>query len=90
MYLSSVTAYSKVPTEGSTVIQDSVYGDISVQNSSIEDQILLKSDGYPTYHLANVVDDHHMQISHVLRGEVNIMCYVLTQSLSSHSTYFWL
>ncbi|XP_064386947.1 glutamate--tRNA ligase-like isoform X2 [Halichondria panicea] len=59
----------KVPTAGDTVIQDIVYGEVTVQHSAVEDQVLLKSDGYPTYHLANVVDDHLMEITHVLRGE---------------------
>ena len=60
-----------MPVDGHTVIQDTVYGEVTVHHSSVEDQVLLKSDGYPTYHLANVVDDHSMQISHVLRGEVS-------------------
>ena len=58
-----------VPLEGKTVIHDLIYGDITYENSSLDDQILLKSDGFPTYHLAVVVDDHHMEISHVLRGD---------------------
>ena len=52
------------------VIQDAVYGQVEVSGDSIEDQILLKTDGFPTYHLACVVDDRCMEISHVLRGEV--------------------
>lgn len=59
----------KVPLEGETVVQDAIYGDVSFDNALIDDQILLKSDGYPTYHLAVVVDDHHMAISHVIRGD---------------------
>jgi glutamyl-tRNA synthetase len=51
---------------------DLIYGSVSNLNAATEDFILLKSDGYPTYHLANVVDDHLMQISHVLRGEVRL------------------
>jgi glutamyl/glutaminyl-tRNA synthetase len=47
-----------------------VYGNINFSNKTIDDTILIKSDGYPTYHLANVVDDHLMQVTHVLRGEV--------------------
>lgn len=58
----------KMPREGSTTFHDSVYGDITVENSDLEDQILLKSDGYPTYNFANVVDDHLMNITHVVRG----------------------
>jgi glutamyl-tRNA synthetase len=59
----------KTPFEGQTVVYDIILGDIVFKNSTIEDAVLLKSDGYPTYHLANVVDDHDMQISHVIRGE---------------------
>lgn len=51
-------------------VNDVVYGEVEVSGSSIEDQVLLKTDGFPTYHLACVVDDHCMDISHVLRGEV--------------------
>lgn len=58
----------KVPLEGSTTFVDAVYGEITVENSEIEDQILLKNDGYPTYNFANVVDDHAMRITHVVRG----------------------
>ncbi|EPB83705.1 glutamyl-tRNA synthetase [Mucor circinelloides 1006PhL] len=57
------------PYEGSTEHDDLVYGKISFSNKTIDDTILIKSDGYPTYHLANVVDDHLMKITHVLRGE---------------------
>jgi glutamyl-tRNA synthetase len=57
-----------IPLEGETTYSDMVYGDITVPNSDMEDNILLKSDGYPTYNLANVVDDHLMEISHVIRG----------------------
>jgi glutamyl-tRNA synthetase len=59
----------KVPESGATVFNDALRGDISFENEGIDDQVLLKSDGYPTYHLANVVDDRLMEISHVLRGE---------------------
>ena len=59
----------KVPREGETVVDDIIRGRVSFRNELIDDQILLKSDGYPTYHLANVVDDHLMRISHVIRGE---------------------
>ncbi len=58
-----------VPLEGETTFTDTVYGSITVQNRVLDDQVLLKSDGFPTYHLASVVDDHLMCISHVLRGE---------------------
>ncbi len=59
----------KVPLSGCTIFQDMLRGSITISNSNIDDQILLKSDGFPTYHFANVVDDYLMQISHVLRGE---------------------
>ena len=58
----------KVP-EGETTFTDLVRGEITVNNKEIDDQVLLKSDGFPTYHLAVVVDDHHMQVSHVFRAE---------------------
>jgi len=59
----------KTPLEGQTVVHDIIYGDVTFNNSTVEDLVLMKSDGYPTYHLANIVDDHDMQITHVLRGE---------------------
>ena len=59
----------KMPLEGETVIHDAIRGDITVQNAQIQDMILLKSDGLPTYHLANVVDDHFMEISHIMRAD---------------------
>ena len=59
----------KVPQDGQTVLLDALRGEISFENSQIDDQVLFKSDGFPTYHLANVVDDHLMQITHVIRGE---------------------
>lgn len=62
------TVRLKVPP-GVTVVEDLVYGTIECQHSQIDDQVLLKSDGFPTYHLASVVDDHLMRISHVIRGE---------------------
>jgi len=58
----------KMPTEGTTTFHDVVYGEITVDNSELEDQILIKSDGYPTYNFANVIDDHLMHITHVVRG----------------------
>jgi len=58
----------KMPTSGVSVFNDVVYGEIKVDNSVLEDQILLKSDGYPTYNFANVIDDHLMGITHVIRG----------------------
>ncbi|WP_319371224.1 glutamate--tRNA ligase [uncultured Ilyobacter sp.] len=59
----------KMPYEGTTVIKDRLRGDIVFENDKIDDQILLKGDGFPTYHLANVVDDYLMQITHVIRAE---------------------
>jgi nondiscriminating glutamyl-tRNA synthetase len=59
----------KIPQKGQTVVDDRIRGEVTFQNSVLDDQVLVKSDGYPTYHLANVVDDHLMQISHVIRGE---------------------
>jgi len=59
----------KTPKEGFTEFKDLIYGKIKIENKIIDDQVLMKSDGYPTYHLANVVDDHLMEISHVIRGE---------------------
>jgi glutamyl-tRNA synthetase len=58
----------KMPRAGATAFHDAVYGDISVDNAELEDQILIKSDGLPTYNFANVVDDHLMGITHVVRG----------------------
>ena len=58
----------KMPTEGETSFDDAVFGTISIDNSELEDQVLLKSDGLPTYNFANVVDDHLMGITHVVRG----------------------
>jgi glutamyl-tRNA synthetase len=57
------------PTEGETVVHDDVVGDVTFQHGTLDDFVLLKSDGFPTYHLANVVDDHLMEITHVLRAE---------------------
>lgn len=58
----------KMPLEGSTTFKDAVFGEITVENSELQDQILIKSDGYPTYNFANVIDDHTMGITHVVRG----------------------
>ncbi|MBL7873377.1 MAG: glutamate--tRNA ligase [Cyclobacteriaceae bacterium] len=59
----------KVPAEGEIQIQDLIRGEVKVDSSQIDDKVLMKSDGMPTYHLANVVDDYLMKISHVIRGE---------------------
>jgi len=58
----------KMPDSGTTRYHDEVFGDLSFDNSTLEDQILIKSDGYPTYNFANVIDDHTMNITHILRG----------------------
>ena len=57
-----------IPNEGTTTFHDELYGDITVENAELDDMILIKSDGYPTYNFANVVDDHTMGITHVVRG----------------------
>ncbi|MCQ2512489.1 MAG: glutamate--tRNA ligase [Lachnospiraceae bacterium] len=57
-----------IPNEGTTTFVDDIYGAITVENSELDDMILIKSDGYPTYNFANVVDDHLMGITHVVRG----------------------
>jgi glutamyl-tRNA synthetase len=59
----------KMPTEGSTTVNDLIRGDITFDNRQLQDLVLLKTDGFPTYHLANVVDDHFMAITHILRAE---------------------
>jgi len=58
-----------MPLEGRTVVNDLVRGEVVFDNATVDDQVLLKSDGFPTYHLANVVDDHLMGVNHVMRGE---------------------
>ncbi len=59
----------KVPREGTCVVNDLLRGEIEIEWAQVDQQVLLKSDGMPTYHLANVVDDHLMEITHVIRGE---------------------
>lgn len=59
----------KMPLDGETVVHDLIRGPITFQNAELQDLVLLKSDGLPTYHLANVVDDHFMQISHIMRAD---------------------
>ncbi len=59
----------RMPLEGKTVVNDLVRGEVVFDNATVDDQVLLKSDGFPTYHLANVVDDHLMGVNHVMRGE---------------------
>ena len=58
----------KMPTEGVTTYTDSVFGEISMNNSELQDQILIKADGYPTYNFCHVIDDHLMEVTHVVRG----------------------
>lgn len=58
-----------MPRDGDTIVHDYLRGDVTFQNALLDDHVLLKRDGFPTYHLASIVDDHHMQISHVIRGE---------------------
>jgi glutamyl-tRNA synthetase len=65
------------PTEGTTIIHDLLRGAISIENRTVDDMILLKSDGLPTYHLAHMVDDHDMGITHVMRGDEYIATYPL-------------
>jgi len=70
--LSAQTPYvirMKMPLAGQTIVKDRLRGEVVFENAGVDDQILLKSDGFPTYHLANVVDDHLMEISHVIRAE---------------------
>ena len=59
----------KMPKTGVTIVDDIIYGKIKIDNSILDDQILLKSDGFPTYNFANVIDDHLMEITHVIRGK---------------------
>lgn len=59
----------KVPLEGNCVFTDTIRGPVTIAYSAIDDQVLMKTDGFPTYHLAVVVDDHYMKISHIIRGE---------------------
>ena len=64
----------KIPAEGATTFHDAIYGDITVENSTLDDQVLIKRDGLPTYNFANVVDDHLMGITHVVRGRQEAPC----------------
>jgi len=69
------------PLEGVTRVHDLIRGDIEIESASILDPVLLKSDGLPTYHLANVIDDHHMQITHILRADEWISSAALHKQL---------
>ena len=59
----------RMPREGTTALVDMIHGEVTFENRLIDDFVMLRSNGFPTYHLANVVDDHHMRISHVMRGD---------------------
>jgi glutamyl-tRNA synthetase len=61
----------KAPEQSQPLPPDMIFGEVQLQAHDSEDFVILKSDGFPTYHLASVVDDHSMEISHVLRGEVS-------------------
>ena len=74
------------PTTGTTTFNDEIYGDITVDNSELDDMVLIKSDGYPTYNFANVVDDHLMSISHVVRGNEYLSSDVYKRQASSRSS----
>jgi len=65
----SYTVRAKLPLEGEITVHDIIRGDITFQNANLQDTVIMKSDGIPTYHLAVVVDDHLMEISHILRGD---------------------
>ena len=77
----------KVPREGTCVVNDLLRDPIEIEWSQVDMQVLLKSDGMPTYHLANVVDDHHMQITHVIRGEEWITS--ATKHLRLYEAFGW-
>jgi glutamyl-tRNA synthetase len=83
----------KVPLEGSTSFRDELRGDITFEHTNVDDQVLMKSDGFPTYHLANVVDDHLMQITDVIRAEEWISStpkhVLLYQSFGWELPRFW-
>lgn len=64
----SFVVRQNIPTSGTTTFHDEVYGDVTVENSTLDESILLKSDGFPTYNFANIIDDHMMDITHVVRG----------------------
>ena len=87
------TIRMKVPVEGSTTFRDELRGEITFNHNNVDDQVLMKSDGFPTYHLANVVDDHLMQISDVIRAEEWISStpkhVLLYQFFGWHAPRFW-
>ncbi len=87
------TIRMKVPLQGSTAFRDELRGSISFEHTNVDDQVLIKSDGFPTYHLANVVDDHLMQITDVIRAEEWISStpkhVLLYQSFGWQAPRFW-
>ena len=76
----------KVP-KGKSQFRDLVHGKVVFDNNVVDDQVIMKNDGFPTYHFANVVDDHLMGISHVIRGEVSdfLFCFKEFESCRSGS-----
>ena len=76
-----------MPTEGTTTFYDELYGEITVENKELDDMILIKSDGYPTYNFANVIDDHLQEITHVVRGNEYISSSPKYQRL--YETFGW-
>ena len=74
----------KTPLEGQTIFTDLIWGELTFDNINLDDFVLLKSDGYPTYHLASVVDDYLMEISHVLRAEEWLSSTPATGSCTRH------
>ena len=77
----------KVP-KGKTTLKDIVHGKVVWDNKDVDDQVILKNDGFPTYHFANVVDDYLMKISHVIRGEVSVHPYRQTDTLLTLTLLF--
>ena len=75
----------KMPIEGSTSFTDAVFGEITVENTELQDQILIKTDGYPTYNFANVIDDHTMGITHVVVAVSTLAQHLSTTSFTRHS-----
>ena len=77
-----------MPTEGTTTFRDEIYGDITVPNAELDDMILIKSDGYPTYNFANVIDDHLQGITHVVRGN-EYLSSALTKYNRLYEAFGW-
>ena len=75
----------KVP-KGKTMFKDIVHGKVVFDHNVIDDQVILKNDGFPTYHFANVVDDYMMGISHVIRGEVSLTNHLFSELIPSRFT----